>query len=361
MTAPGTLSRLDMVEKDNEGEKETGSDTRPLIHTSTSLRYSKYQVHNYLDDTNDNCSLCHDLLVLASRERRFYTFTPSPLSGPPPPPPPPPIAYCPPPPPPPPGCSNCIYSPHALISSGETFIAANYSGEGVSDPSRMVRIQPSRRNVFMTSHHAQAADFNEFEWLLRYATTDLWYEKPTKSSLKRMRTVEESGGEADELASSNPKPTEAQTPKVWASVALTTPTDDDIHECTVGHTADVIGAPYVRTCQQCTDEKSEALDATDLVYCLVFTSYQIHDPFAPGGSSTGGRQIYKMVKCGSREAAVAEIFHATGLNGWSLVFSCVMRVNEDVEKRGRKFKRVEDLWMLADEAEDDKESVRVFY
>ncbi|KAJ4339287.1 hypothetical protein N0V95_007810 [Ascochyta clinopodiicola] len=255
-----------------------------------------------------------------------------------------------------------MFWPGAVITSAEAFIPANYSDEGGLDPGRMVRIQPFFRNVFMTFHHAQAADLNEFEWLFKYGTSDLWYEKPTKSMLKRMNAARESGGEADELAPSNSKPTEAQTPKVWASAALTTPTDDDICECAVGHVADAVGAPYIGTCQQCTDEKSEALDATDLVYCLVFSSSQTYDPFAPGGSSsTGGRQIYKMVKCGSREAAIAEVFHATGLNGWSLVFSCVMRVDEDVEERGGKSKRVEDLWMLANEAEDDKESVRVFY
>lgn len=225
----------------------------------------------------------------------------------------------------------------------------------------MVRIRPFRRNVFMTSHHAQAVDFNEFTWLFKYTTTELWYEKPTKNLLKRMSAVEESGGDADELTSSNARPIEAQTPRVWASAVLTTPIDDDIYECTAGHVADVIGAPYGRTCHQCTEGKSKALDLIDLVYYLVFSSSTAQEMFVTGGSSTGGRQVYKMVKCGSREAAVAEVFHAVGFNGWNLVFSCAMRVDEGVEERGGKFKRVKDLWMLADENEDDEESARVFY
>jgi hypothetical protein len=90
--------------------------------------------------------------------------------------------------------------------------------------------------------------------------------------------------------------------------------------------------------------------------------------FVPGSSSTGGKQIYKLVNCGSREAAVAEVFHATGLNGWNLVFSCVMRASDNMEDGAGGFRRVEDLWMLADDADDDDDdddddnkSIRVFY
>lgn len=175
-----------------------------------------------------------------------------------------------------------------------------------------------------------------------------------------MNTAVLAGNEPDELPVSSAKPTEIQTPKVWTSAALTTPTDDDIYECTAEHTPENAGASYIQTCQQCTDAKSEALEATDLVYCLVFNSSQAHDFIVAGGSSNGGRPIYKLVKCGSREAATAEVFHATGLNGWNLVFSCVMRADECVEDRGGKFRRVEDLWMLADD-DDDEESVKVFY
>ena len=212
----------------------------------------------------------------------------------------------------------------------------------------------------MTSHRAQVADFKEFEWLFKYGTTELWYEKPSKSLLKRMKAAEESGCEPDELASRHSRSAEIQTPKVWASAALTTPTDGDINKCMTDHITNVARAPYVRICRQCTDEKSEALRATDLVYCLVFNTSQAYDMFVPGASATGGRQIYKMVKCSSREIAVAEIFHTTGLNGWNVAFSCVMRASEDNERGGR-FRRVEDFWMLANDHDDDGDSVRVFY
>jgi hypothetical protein len=200
----------------------------------------------------------------------------------------------------------------------------------------------------------------EFEWILKYATTEIWYEKLSNALLKRMKAAEFEGNEADELPVSGAKPNEIQTPKVWTSAALTTPTDDDIYECTAKHAAQMAGASYTRTCQQCTDAKSEALEATDLSYCLVFSSTQGHDFIMAGTTANCGRSIYKIVKCGSREAAIAEVFHATGLNGWNLVFSCVMRADESIDERGGKFRRVDDLWMLADN-DDDDESVRVFY
>ncbi|KAJ4370965.1 hypothetical protein N0V86_008659 [Didymella sp. IMI 355093] len=178
--------------------------------------------------------------------------------------------------------------------------------------------------------------------------------------LKRMRAAYLAGNEPDELPVSSAKPAEIQTPKVWTSAALTTPMDDDIYECTAHHVPKTPEASYTRTCQQCIDAKSEALAATDLTYHLVFNSSQALDFIVAGGSNNSGRPIYKLVQCGSREAAVAEIFHATGLSGWNLVFSCVMRADQKFEETGWELARVKDLWMLANDDNDD-ESVRVFY
>lgn len=221
---------------------------------------------------------------------------------------------------------------------------------------------PFRRNVLTTSHRAHTTDFNEFEWLLKYATTELWYEKPSKALLKRMKAAEESGCEPDELAPSTFKVAELETPKVWASAALTIPTDEN-QKCTADHTPDLTETTFTRPCQQCTD-KSAALDAMNLVYYLVFNSLQAHELAGcmPASlSNMRGRQMYKLVKCGSREAAIAEVFHATGLNGWNLVFSCVTKASEDIDGGAGKLRRVEDLWMLADDDGADGESVRVFY
>lgn len=220
---------------------------------------------------------------------------------------------------------------------------------------------PFGRNTLLTLHHAQSIDLDEFKWLLKYGTTEFWYEKPSKAMLKRMERAELAGHEPDELLPTSARPSEIQTPKVWAPAALTTPTNEDIHECTAGHMPEQAGSGYISTCEQCTDEKSEALEATGLAYYLVFSSSVALDRFAPGSVTTGSRLIYKLVKCGSRAAAIADIFHTTGLNGWNLVFSCVMRASESIEDRGGKFRRVERLWMLANAGDDDGKSVRVFY
>ena len=272
------------------------------------------------------------------------------------------ITKPPPPPPPPPssGYSSPTYSPDIEVSSCEALIPANYSDDGTANHTRTVQNLPFRRNIFQSSHRAQATDFKEYEWLFKYASTETWYEKPSNALLKRMKATELLGDEADELPVSSAKPIEYNTPKVWTSAALTTPTDDDIYECTADHGPQHAGASYIRTCQQCTDAKSEALEATSLSYCLVFSSTQGHDFITAGTTANCGRLIYKLFKCGSREAAIAEVFHATGLNGWSLVFSCVMRADESIEERGAKFGRVDDLWMLADN-DDDRECLRVFY
>jgi hypothetical protein len=141
-------------------------------------------------------------------------------------------------------------------------------------------------------------------------------------------------------------------PKLCVGSALTVPTDDDIFCCNAGHGADdLTGA-----CAQCTDEKSEALDATDLVYCIVLSTFQANDPFIHG-AHFNGKQVYKLIKCGSREAAVSEAFYAAG-SGWNVAFSCVMRADENFDED--KMKKVDELWMLGED-EEDEDAVRVFY
>jgi hypothetical protein len=234
-----------------------------------------------------------------------------------------------------------------------------YDSDDDSDDERDVRILPAGRNVFKTSHGASAIDFEQVKWLLRYGTTELWYEKPSNAVLKRMRRAEADGNEADELASSAARPAELQMPKVWASAALTTPTNKKMHVCAAAHKHDSNEDSLVMTCRRCTDKKANALQATELAYCLVFSTTQIPEFMPP--NPTAGKQMYKLIKCGSREAAVAEVFHVVGLNGWNLVFSCVMRASDDIEEQSGKFKRVGDLWMLAGADHDGEDGVRVFY
>ncbi|KAJ4319098.1 hypothetical protein N0V94_004058, partial [Neodidymelliopsis sp. IMI 364377] len=239
------------------------------------------------------------------------------------------------------------------------FTSAKYFDESPLGEIRVVHLQPFRRDVFINFHCAQAADFQEFEWLLKYSTTSLWYEKPSRALLKNMKIAEQSGCEPDELRSSSLRPAETHIPMVWISGALTTFTDEDVHGCVANHVS-AAESSFTTTCHKCTDEKSKALESIDLAYCLIFSCTQAQDTISRGGAGVGNRQLFKLVKCGSRKAAVAEAFHATGFYGWNLVFSCVMRLDEDVDGRGGKFRKVGQLWMLADE-DDDGKAVRVFY
>lgn len=70
-------------EFDTDSESEAAGDTRPIIHTNTTMRNRKFRYHNYLCSTNDNCADCHEQLLQAYRDDLFRL--------PPPPPPPPPM------------------------------------------------------------------------------------------------------------------------------------------------------------------------------------------------------------------------------------------------------------------------------
>lgn len=212
----------------------------------------------------------------------------------------------------------------------------------------------------MTFHSAGATDLREFRWLIQFGSTEFWYKKPARSLLNRFHTLQASGCETQDLIPVfNARPIGLETPRVWASTALTTPTDDDVESCTTGHAAD---NQFSGSCRQCTGEKYEALEKTSLVYCLVLSTCQASDPFIHG-AHFNGKQIYKLVKCGSREAAIAEAFYAVGVNGWSVVFSCVMRFGEDIFSTNGTTKRVSELWMLADENKNEVEegSTSIFY
>lgn len=255
------------------------------------------------------------------------------------------------------GHDSLKFKPDSEASSSRYFIPAVYSEEGSSARGSTVRLLPFRRNVIVNSQKAYRTDFDQFEWLLRYGTTEVWYEKPSEALLKRMGAADLASDEPEKLHVSNIKPAVFDTPKVWASAALTTPIDNDAHGCTAGHAPDATTTSYRRICQQCTDARFEGLNATDLTYSLVFKGVQASDAI---GSRLGGQTIFQLVKCGSRETAIAEIFHAVGLNGWNLVFSCVTRADQKFRGRSGELRRVKDLWLLAKD-DDDAESVRVFY
>ena len=156
------------------------------------------------------------------------------------------------------------------------------------------------------------------------------------------------------------RPVSLETPRVWASAALVTPSDDDVYDCGKEHNTDGeadASETFEGACPVCTDEKSEALDGTSLVYCVVLSTCQASEPFVHG-AHFNGKTMFRVVRCGTREGASAEAFYAAGVNGWSIVFSCVFREGEKV---GGKVRRVEELWELGEEDEGVEEGARVFY
>jgi hypothetical protein len=205
----------------------------------------------------------------------------------------------------------------------------------------------------MTVHSANVADYKKYEWLMKFGSSDIWYEKPSKSLLKDDRALE-----AKLLPLHNARPVCLDRPKVWASAAMTTLKDGNVFECVAKHRVDD-GYADSGTCHQCTEANSEALESTPLIYCLVFSTCQASDPFIHG-AHFNGRQIYKLFECGSREAAVAEAFYAAGVNGWSLVFSCVKKLVDNSEERFGPAKKVNRLWLLAEEEHGEK-TAKVFY
>lgn len=219
----------------------------------------------------------------------------------------------------------------------------------------MILITPFRRNVLVTRHQAQPADYEDYTWLLKYGSQDQWYERPNRSTLHSIRRNLAVHCHTELLNPFiNARPVSMENPKVWASSALVTPKDDDVYSCAAGHTFE---GSYSRVCNTCTGEHLQALDATPLVYYMVLSTFQanIYETHFPG------KQIYKLVRCGSREAAVAEAFHAAGVNGWNVAFTCVMQLGEDFDKKLGPVAKVEQLWQLASEAPESNEDLRVFY
>lgn len=282
----------------------------------------------------------------------------------------PPLLDLPPPPPPPPPSpplkpTGCRHHPGDFpeyleeVRTPSDLIPVRYSGESIIDTGHIVRIAPFRRNVLVSFHRAYIADFEEFEWIFHHCDTEMWYEKPKRSWIRRQEDHALNGRTPEELtALQNARPVSLETPRLWASSALVTPTDDDIYDCTAGHSC-TLGDTLAGPCSTCTDEKSEALDGTPLVYYVVLSTCQANEPFLHG-AHFNGRQIYKLVRCGSREAAAAEAFYAAGVNGWTVSFSCAMRANDVLSPGEERIKKLDELWMLGEE-EDEDNCTRVFF
>jgi hypothetical protein len=249
------------------------------------------------------------------------------------------------------------FRPEEQVSTPAALIPVTYPGDANTETSRIVRIEPFKRNVLITQHRPQMADFHEYKWLLKHGSTEFWYDKPQRAFFRQTNAIEGSSFELPDLPPlSEARPVSLETPTVWASRVFTTPTDDEVYGRT---TSQIIDGGNTAACHKCSKKNSEVPDYTPLLYCLVLTTFQASNPFIHG-AHFNGRQIYKIIKCGSREAATTEAFNAAGVNGWNVAFSCIMRLGEDFEERNGIASPVKELWMLGKE-EKDKSVVRVFY
>jgi hypothetical protein len=210
----------------------------------------------------------------------------------------------------------------------------------------IVQISPYKREVLTTFHRAYPTDFEEFKWLLQYGETEVWYSKPRKSLLNKLATYHHfSDGKEALTPCGNALQACLEFPKVWISSVLTTEVYEDDYD------SEYESKDGARS--QCT--------AASLSYYLVFaTSNRMNMGPELYGRTYVGETIFKLVRCGSREAATAETFYASGVNGLNLVFSCVMRQDQALDTFQGKVRKVDELSKVA-ERHRNVDLMRVFY
>ncbi|KAF2271477.1 uncharacterized protein EI97DRAFT_267175 [Westerdykella ornata] len=249
-----------------------------------------------------------------------------------PPPPPPPVTFLAPP-PPPPISPRRVYSPDVFIPS-----TISYFPNSTSD---FLHLEPFKRTVLSLVHDAAPADLDNYRWILQHGSPDAWYARPCKAA----ETALLSGSSIMESCDIGSAPVQCcQIPRVWASAALTTP-DRDEESCD--------------SCDSCGCSNSLRRPClSPLVYNIVVSTFAV--PAEGSSYNSYGRQVYRLFKCGSRDAAVAEVFYTAGMLGWNVVFSCVMRKGETFDEQSGPIDRVHKLRSLIEEGRDG-EKVRVFY
>lgn len=207
------------------------------------------------------------------------------------------------------------------------------------------------RTTLRETHQAEPGDFEEFKWIIQYGDTNVWYTKPGRIRLRQMARQERTGREPDPLpVIEDPNIVAEFIATTWATAALRTPLSYELGCCSSGHSVDSDMA-----CESCKEEKQEALSSISLQYCIVIAAW--HDSNAR--SRMLKDRIYSLIRCGSREAAVSAA-HASATIGCSTLFSCVLRLGETPDDRNGPFERVDDIWDLAEEA-NDLTTIRVFY
>lgn len=223
--------------------------------------------------------------------------------------------------------------------------------------SQFLALGPERKSCIREMHQAEPGDFEEIKWILQYGDTEVWYAKPGKLQLRQMARQERAGREPDALPMvRGQRVANIANVRVWASAALSTPLIYELGCCSSGHSVD----SDLACCLPCKEEKQDALASISLQYCVVSSTYNVETDENPRGRGCWFMErMYSLTRCGSREAA-ASAAYSMALQGQEVVFSCVMRLGETPDDRSGPFERVDEIWDLADEA-NDLNSIRVFY
>ncbi|OCL02216.1 hypothetical protein AOQ84DRAFT_357494 [Glonium stellatum] len=215
---------------------------------------------------------------------------------------------------------------------------------------RSVRIVPFNCKAYVTTHAATPVDFRHWLPLLASAIPERWYKFADAKSLNLLADLL-AGAPAVTLQNmlqpiENARAISLGMPAITASAALRIEPEgqeEDIPLLYLSVQQAVVGQDHY--------DHNEWYDRP---------RRQTPD-MAKEGSATG-TPIYRVVKCGSRQAAASRAFYTAGANGWSTIFTCVVMDKTDDEgmpSAARLFQRVKGLRALVDGTEDGK--TMVFY
>ncbi|KAF2752586.1 hypothetical protein EJ05DRAFT_295003 [Pseudovirgaria hyperparasitica] len=228
-----------------------------------------------------------------------------------------------------------------IITSHSELIPVVYTDDNRPEE-KLVRTIFNKR-IYITFHNAGSYDFAKHSSLLRAAEIEVWYRWPAASDESHMLSLCKRGELASateylstEVEGRSISPLNASITRVWASHVFTT----------------------------CTHTVANNLENTSLVYIVVLSAYMDLAPDFSARGPSPTEKVFKVLRFGSRESAAAEAFYASGVQGWDMVFSCVVRSDAlSALGKGLDVIRVEKIHELAnvDEREVGGDYVRAFY
>jgi hypothetical protein len=277
---------------------------------------------------------------------------------------PPPPSILPPPPPPPVTALESLNGTKKSIRVHTYLDVVQFSIDDETPPEdRLISFANFNNTLgLLMQHHARPYDLSAHLLFLRFAMSHVWYRQP---DLEQFHKIDSKLRSADVESLSllvAPlmlttdkcyfKPEKQSIPRLWVPLALSATEIDG--NCSELHGDDC--------CCPRTEENCMAmLKTTSLVYYVVYTTYHTGDSVPRGKRLERLLPIYKVVRYGSSQAALSDIFYSAGVHGLSTAFACVGR-EEDMsalEKGQHKIERAEYLWELSDAAvaaEDDRKS-----